>query len=261
MSIVFIPVIIIYMSESAKTITCIIPAYNEGQTIAGVVEVCLKTPQINEVIVVNDGSQDDTLAKLKPLAKKIKIISLAKSRGKGYAVAQGIKAALNPYLLFLDADLLNLESRHLYSLSRPVIEGWADMTVAGLISAQNPLRRTYWRFCGQRCFQKDSLVPLIKEIEKTNYGLEVFLNEKFREKKMIIVPLVFRSEYHFVKQKKQKDWLMAYAREVWQVFQQTVSVKTSPRKKVKSEFLHGLADYLKISYQRLKKIIFEDLEG
>jgi len=249
------------MNKNLKAVTCIIPSYNESKTIAGVIETCLETPEINEIIVVNDGSKDNTLEKLKPFAQKIKVINLDKNQGKGYAVAQGIKAASNFYLLFLDADLINLEPHHLYSLFQPIVENKADMTIGSFVSSKNLFNHTPWRFSGQRCFKKEYLSPLIKEIEKTNYGLEVFLNERLKEKRVVVVPVVIYRNYHFIKPKKQKDWLKAYTREVWQVFQQTISVKSySYRKRVKSDFLRSLAEYLKISYNRVKKFLLEEPE-
>ncbi|MBU4369181.1 glycosyltransferase family 2 protein [Patescibacteria group bacterium] len=247
------------MIENVNAVTCIIPAYNESRTIANVIETCLKTPEINEIIVINDGSKDNTLAKLKPFNKKIKIINLDRNHGKGYAVVQGIKAACNSHVMFLDADLINLEPHHLYSLFQPIIENRADMTIGAFVASKSLSHYTLWRFSGQRCFQKECLIPLIKKIEKTNYGLEVFLNEKFKKKRVIVVPLIFYRKYHLIKPRKQKDWLMSYTREVWQVFQQTISVKSyTYSEKVKSEFLHSLACYLKISYKRVKDFLLEE---
>ncbi|HRR05548.1 MAG TPA: glycosyltransferase family 2 protein, partial [Candidatus Woesebacteria bacterium] len=98
------------MGEEKKLVSVIIPAFNEEKTVAEVVKVCLKTPEVGEIIVVNDGSRDKTKEKLKAFRgkDKVKAINLSKNHGKGYAVAQGIRAARYDYLLFLDADLINL---------------------------------------------------------------------------------------------------------------------------------------------------------
>jgi len=248
------------MHRQNKNISCIIPAYNEEKTITGVVKVCLKVPQIKEIIVVDDGSHDQTPKKLQSLKHKIKIISYSQNQGKGYAVTQGIKTACYPYLLFLDADLINLKPHHIYSLIQPILKNQADMTIAALVSPNNPYYRS-WPFSGQRCLKKKDLITLLGKIEKTRYGLEVFLNEKFREKRVIVVPLVSSSPLHLVKPSKQKDWVTAYIKEVWDIFLQTLSIrKSSYRKKIKIEFAHDLASYLKINYRRIKDYLLEDLE-
>lgn len=120
------------MRSKQGLVSCIIPAYNEEKTIAGVIDVCLKTPEIGEIIVIDDGSEDQTVQKVKAKNQKITVIRLNKNKGKGCAVAQGVRAAQYPILLFLDADLINIKPHHLSSLIQPVINDQADMTIADL---------------------------------------------------------------------------------------------------------------------------------
>jgi len=47
-----------------KKVSCIIPAYNEEKTITDTIKTALETPEIGEVIVVNDGSEDNTKEKV-----------------------------------------------------------------------------------------------------------------------------------------------------------------------------------------------------
>jgi len=250
--------------NNKNSVSCIIPAYNESRTITGIVKTSLQTPEIKEVIVVNDGSSDNTLAKLKPFQKKIKIINLLKNHGKGYAVAQGIKEAQHPLLLFLDADLRNLKPHHLFSLIQPVADNRADMTIGYFVSTSTPLylsSQIWWRFSGQRCLKKRDVVSLIKDFQKAHYGLEIILNERFKKKRIVTVPLIVYGKFHIIKPDKQSDWLIGYAREVWSIFQQTISIKSQvARRRIKSEFLHSLASYLKISYSKLKRYLTEETE-
>lgn len=239
-------------------VSAIIPAYNEEKTVAGVVSVCLKTPEVDEVIVVNDGSTDQTLKKLQPFKNKIKIISLSKNRGKGYAVAQGAKKARNRLVLFLDADLLSLKPHHIYSLINPVAEDKADMTIGALVSNDISYYR-WWPFSGQRCLKKELIKPLIPQMEKTNYGLEVLLNEAFRDKRVIIVPLIFNEKVLLDKREKQRDWIIAYAKEGWEIIHQTISSRSKDyQEKVKEKFIRNLSSYLKISYKKLKEYLLEE---
>jgi len=241
-------------------ISCIIPAYNEEKTIAGVVKFCLKTKEINEIIVVNDGSEDKTVAKLSPFAKKIIIIDLKRNKGKGYAVAQGVKKAKYPLILMLDADLLDWEPYHIRSLIKPVIEEKIDMTIGALTTMAAPYN-VWWPLSGQRCLWKKDLLPLIDEMEKANYGLEILLDETFKKKRMIVVPLVFKNNPHLGKEKKQKDWMVSYLKEAVEVFQKTMSIRGAGyQKRMKNKLLKRFASYFKVSYRRLKNYLLEEIE-
>ncbi|MBL7078101.1 glycosyltransferase family 2 protein [Candidatus Shapirobacteria bacterium] len=243
---------------SNKKVSCIIPAYNEARTVAGMVRTCLKSPDIAEVIAVNDGSQDKTLEKLRTFGEKIKIVNLPKNRGKGYAITQGVKIASHPYLLFLDADLMNYENHHIFTLIYPVISNKADMTIGIPVNLKGSTF-LLWRFSGQRCLKKKDILPLISQIEKTNYGLEVILNEAYKDKKIVVLPTIFNKKDRLFKMEKEPDWAASFAKEVWEIFLKTMSVKTaSYRERAKTEFLKNLASYLRISYQKAKKYLVEE---
>ncbi len=80
-------------------VTVIIPALNEAQTIGQVVAYCLSQPVVSQVIVVDDQSVDDTVAIAREAGAEI-IISA--NRGKGISMKEGIQAARNESLIFLD---------------------------------------------------------------------------------------------------------------------------------------------------------------
>lgn len=98
-------------------ISIIIPCYNEGkviydnlQRVYNEMELLKKKSKVNdfEIIAVNDGSQDNTLEKIKSISKnipEIKFIHYEQNKGKGGAVKEGFKSAQFDYLLFMDADL------------------------------------------------------------------------------------------------------------------------------------------------------------
>jgi len=221
------------------------------------VRACLKSPDIQEVIAINDGSKDKTIDRLGTFRNKIKIIDLPLNRGKGYSIAQGIKVAAYPYLLFLDADLMNYENHHIYTLIYPVINNRADMTIGIPVNLKGS-SFLLWRFSGQRCLKKKDAVPLIPQIEKTNYGLEVVLNEAFKDKRIMVVPTIFNKKDRLFKMEKEPDWAAAFTKEVWEIFLKTLSVKRKAyREKAKIEFLKNLASYLKISYQKAKNYLVE----
>jgi dolichyl-phosphate beta-glucosyltransferase len=90
----------------------VIPAYNESQRIVPTLEKILayiaQQHWDAELIVVNDGSKDDTAATVRNYAKqnsRVKLIENPGNRGKGYSVRNGMLHAGGEFLLFSDADL------------------------------------------------------------------------------------------------------------------------------------------------------------
>lgn len=84
-------------------ISLIIPAYNESQAIGLVIEEYY--PYVNEIIVVDDGSSDDTLMKAtKYLDEKVSVIQHEKNQGKVGALLTGLSRATGDIIVFTDAD-------------------------------------------------------------------------------------------------------------------------------------------------------------
>ena len=99
------------MKRKIFKVSIIVPFYNmenEVERTAGqLTNYMEKNFEKYEVIFVNDGSLDKSLAKLqKRIPKKnVKLISLRNNRGKGFAIKKGIKASSGDFILFTDADL------------------------------------------------------------------------------------------------------------------------------------------------------------
>src|SRR5437870_4287509 len=91
-------------SKSTPCLSVIVPVYNEKQTLQKVINQVLKQPQVVEIIVVDDGSTDDSVSNL-PKNPKIKTFSHKTNLGKGSAIITGIKKAQAQYIVIQDADL------------------------------------------------------------------------------------------------------------------------------------------------------------
>ncbi|MBU0569235.1 glycosyltransferase [Patescibacteria group bacterium] len=91
-------------------LSIVIPVYNESKRLNTLPTICRylkKQKYKSELILVNDGSIDNTLSLLKKmkLPKKIKIISYIENQGKGHAVKKGMLVARGDYKMFFDIDL------------------------------------------------------------------------------------------------------------------------------------------------------------
>ena len=94
------------------TYTIVIPAYNEGARLGATLERVLAYMRSRqwdaEVIVVNDGSRDNTAEIVRTFARKdpaLRLVENPGNRGKGYTVRNGMLHARGKVVLFSDADL------------------------------------------------------------------------------------------------------------------------------------------------------------
>lgn len=106
-----------------RTLSLVIPVYNEGEVLRTSVERIRRVLEFNklsyELIVVVDGGSDETKKVARNLAKEypgLKIYSYLKNRGKGYAVKLGFSKAKGDYIGFVDAGL----DISLYSLQQMI---------------------------------------------------------------------------------------------------------------------------------------------
>ena len=124
------------MSPSGDT-AVVIPAREESDRIGGTVRAAIGLPGVDLVLVVDDGSRDQT----RTVAERAgaAVVSHPRPRGKGAAMETGAEAVrlldqregrvASRHLLFLDADLGDT-AQHAGPLADPVRRGEADMTVA-----------------------------------------------------------------------------------------------------------------------------------
>lgn len=168
------------------TVSVIVPAYNEEKKISHVMRSFVDSTLIDEIIVINDGSSDNTLSVIKRF-KKIILINLKKNHGKSYAITKGIEKSKGDIIIFIDADLTGLNDSHIKKLINPLITGKKDVVIGypNYIKAD----KLFLPLSGERSYWKKDLLPYLKEIIHKGYGLELFLNYIFRNKRMRLFPL------------------------------------------------------------------------
>ena len=109
-----------------QKVSVIIPAYNEEDTVAKVVKVVKAVSFVDEIIVVNDGSNDNTAEEAENAGAIV--INHETNKGKGQALYTGYKEAECDIIAFIDADIYNLTSKKVEAMIRPILEGEAEIT-------------------------------------------------------------------------------------------------------------------------------------
>ena len=174
-------------TQNPVTISVIVPVYNEEQTVSEVVSNLLSNPYFYEVICVNDGSTDESLRELEKFRDRIKLISFTENQGKGQALAAGIERAKGDLVVFIDADLTNLSEFHIEALLSPILKGEADAVLGYAKRGEMPNLAAH--LTGQRVYYKEDLLPFLDQIARSRFGVEVLLNDIFRDKRVVMVPL------------------------------------------------------------------------
>lgn len=114
------------MESKRDFVSILIPAYNEAENIQATIQAIKSIGKVDQIIVINDGSQDDTGT----LAKQtgVEVINLEKNLGKGDALNQGLKFVKGEIIGLLDGDL-GKSASEVEKLLIPVLENKADMAI------------------------------------------------------------------------------------------------------------------------------------
>jgi len=183
--------------KKTPPVSIIIKAYNEADNISAVLSVLKKIDWIDEVIVVNDGSADDTVGVTKKFVdKKIRLVSNPKNLGMGGAMVTGVKTAKHNLLLFLDADLVGLTEDHILEILAPIAFTEKADLVLGVFGLKDLKHDTTTKIAnrflpmiaGQRAIWRKSLPPL-KEITASKFGADLLIAKSVSKSRRVVVKL------------------------------------------------------------------------
>lgn len=189
-------------------ISIVVPVYNESKRIDNlpkIVKFFENTGQRSEILIVNDGSTDNTFDKLINLQKKysFKLISYKKNKGKGFAIKKGMLQAKGGYRLFMDIDLstpLKEYNKFIsYFGNYDVIIGSRRTKGSNIVKHQPRIRESMGRVftrvsqlilglkltdftCGFKCFSAKSVKEIFsrQKIERWGFDSEIlFLANKY----------------------------------------------------------------------------------
>lgn len=123
------------MAKSTVKISILIPAYNEAKSIRSTLNSCLsQTRPFDQILVVNDGSTDNTLKILKSFGKKIQVISFTEPSGnKSYCQERGLKHITGDIFVATDGDTI-LDKNFAVEIEKSFLDPSVS-AVAGYVSS------------------------------------------------------------------------------------------------------------------------------
>lgn len=193
-------------TSNQPSCTAIVCAYHEEKSIAGVLDALIKSPLVDEIIVVDDGSEDDTAVIIQTFTSSPKIVPifLPQNQGKGYAMAEGILAASGETLFFVDADLLNLSGDHITKMLDEWGNGRADMLIGHRDSRQgNNARTAFFRaLSGERVMFRADIMPLVETVRESRFGVETLINLHYQDQGKTIHYVKMDGLFHPTKTEK-----------------------------------------------------------
>lgn len=187
-------------------VAAIIPAFNEETTIGDVITTLTQVDLVAEIVVVSDGSDDQTAEVAERLGAKV--IVHRENQGKAAAMKTGFEVTVSPVVLFLDADLIGLAPMHVRSLLLPVLRGEADMTVGifdeGRITTDlAQLLAPY--LSGQRGVRREIVEEMFRheiDADVCRFGIEVALTRHINNRGYRTVEVPLEEMSHRMKEEK-----------------------------------------------------------
>jgi len=187
-------------------VAAVIPAFNEESTIGEIASTLCRVDAIDEVIVVSDGSEDQTAARARGAGAKV--IEHPANRGKAAAMKTGFEATDAAVLLFVDADLIGLQPSHVNHLLAPVLTDAADMTV-GIFGdgrvATDLAQIVAPYLSGQRAVKRSILAQMFREepdAGQSRFGIEVALTRYVKQHGCRVEEVLLEEMSHRMKEEK-----------------------------------------------------------
>jgi len=167
-------------TEVEPCLAVVVPVYNEAATIANVLETVLRQPLVQEVIVVDDASKDNTWEKLQEVASKhprIKLFRHEVNQGKGAALRTGFAKVTAPLVIVQDADL-EYDPEEYGILVSPILAGKADVVFGSRFAGSGAHRVLYfWHSVGNKFLTMLSNMATDLNLTDMETGYKVFKRE------------------------------------------------------------------------------------
>lgn len=169
----------------------IIPFYNEGLKPIGVIEALTKIKSISKIIIVDDGSNDEsTYLQIKTRFPQLKLIRLKTNTGKSNAIREGLKYTNAEYVFLFDGDHTNIKSDEIVHAIKKISDNpEIDMIILRKMEDKTVMISRYFRhdiiFSGERILKKSDLDKIYIN-SFSDYEIEVAINTYMMKNKKLV---------------------------------------------------------------------------
>ncbi len=191
------------MEKTPDKIVVIVPAYNEEKHIGGVLDILRNVNLIDEILVVSDGSSDNTAEVAR--SYDVRVVERQTNGGKGAAMKTGIEATDADIIAFIDADLIGITPEHITDLIQPLLINRELMMTVGKFTGgrlRTDLAQTIVPFIsGQRAMRREVLKGL-PDLESTGFGVEIAITQHAKQNNLKIEEVAFPDASQIMKEEK-----------------------------------------------------------
>jgi glycosyltransferase involved in cell wall biosynthesis len=184
------------MADGDPLVSVLVPAYNEAATIAGVLQSVAALPLRTEIVVVDDGSSDDTPQILERLAAELPSLRVARqpNAGKGAAVRRALALSNGDFVVVQDADL-EYDPADIPVLLGPLLDGRADAVYGTRLRGGKPQRaHLFWHYAGNRFLSLLTNVMFNTTISDMEVGYKAFRGDLARSLDLVSDDFRFEPE-------------------------------------------------------------------
>ena len=173
------------MNDKPIELSVIVSSYNEEKTIIKVLNrlsEIKKQDFVYEVIVINDGSTDNSFSLLEQNKDLYdQLITYEKNNGKGHAVLKGLEAAKGKYIIFQDADL-EYDPKDYDKILSPLINGKADVVYGSRFSGSEERKiHFFWHTLANRLLTFFCNLKTNLNLSDMECGFKAFKSEAIKQ--------------------------------------------------------------------------------
>ena len=171
------------MRDSQRLLSIVVPAFNEEETLAKVVEKLLQVPYLLEVVIVDDCSTDRTPEIANRLASQfdqVRAFRLPRNSGKTAALREGFAKTQGDIVIVQDADL-EYDPDEIVDLVEPIRKGVADVVYGSRFLIRKAARVLYfYHYVANKCLTLFSNLLTNVNLSDVETGYKAFRGEIIR---------------------------------------------------------------------------------